>query len=98
MHVVPMPELSSFFGIVIAIYGDEPHRTPHIHAYVGGKGDNAEYASSISIRGQRLLDGSLPRRYMKMVMAWMLIHEEELMEAWEDARSGKKPNKIAPLR
>ena len=45
-----MPEISRFFGIVIAMYWKE-HGVPHFHAKYGGS------RASFSIEDTRLLEG-----------------------------------------
>lgn len=88
-----MPELSSFFNIVIKmIFSDtSQHHKPHIHVYY------AEYEATIGIDGD-LLAGSLPVKQLKMVEAWMAIHEDELYEAWNKAVRNIPFDKIEPLR
>lgn len=88
-----MPELSRFFGIVIKmIYLDSgQHNKPHIHVTYGS------YAASIALDGE-LLAGSLPMKQMRLVQAWLILHEDELYTAWNNAVLGKPFNKIAPLQ
>jgi hypothetical protein len=52
-----MPELSRFYGIVIAIYYRD-HSPPHIHAYVGGKGKDADHEIQVRIPDGAVLEGS----------------------------------------
>ena len=68
------------------------HKAPHLHA----KFQEAE--ASISIPEGILLDGELPNTKMKLVQAWIEIHKDELMAAWELAANGEQPPKIEPLR
>lgn len=88
-----MPELSRFFNIVIKmIFSDtSQHHKPHIHVYY------AEYEATIGIDGE-LLAGSLPVKQLKLVEAWMAIHEDELYEAWNKAVRNIPFDKIEPLR
>ena len=87
-----MPELSRFLGIVVKMvfFDDEQHHKPHVHVYYG------EYEASVGIDGE-LLAGSLPVKQMKLVEAWLVLHEAELYEAWNNAVSGKPLGKIDPL-
>ena len=87
-----MPELTRFLGIVIKMvfFDDEQHHKPHVHVYYG------EYQASIGIDGE-LLAGSLPVKQKKLVDAWLVLHEDELYEAWNNAVAGKPLTKIAPL-
>jgi hypothetical protein len=45
-----------------------------------------------------LLDGSLPNRQMKLVQAWIEIHQDHLLADWQLASTGQTPFKINPLR
>jgi hypothetical protein len=40
----------------------------------------------------------LPNAKMKLLSAWIEIHQDELMANWELAISGQQPYKIEPLR
>ena len=85
-----MPEISRFFGIVIAIYWQE-HGVPHFHAKYG------EHRASFSIGDLRLLEGQLPSRVMAMVLEWAFLHRAELMEDWSLAAAKEALKPIAPL-
>jgi hypothetical protein len=85
-----MPEISRFFGIVIAIYWKE-HGIPHFHAKYGGR------RASFSITDLRLLEGSLPPRVTALVLEWAFLHRAELMLDWELAMAQKPLNAIEPL-
>jgi len=85
-----MPEISRFFGIVIAIYWKE-HGIPHFHAKYGGQ------RASVSIEELKLLEGKLPPRVLAMVVEWAAIHRDELMEDWNLAVAEKPLNPIRPL-
>ena len=85
-----MPEISEFFGIRVTInYSD--HNPPHFHAAYG------EYRALIDIRHQCVIEGFLPGKKLRLLLAWCVMHEEELMENWDLARQGKKLHRIAPL-
>ncbi len=43
------------------------------------------------------LEGSLPRRQLRMVQVWVDIHREDLLLNWDLAVSGEPPFRIAPL-
>ena len=85
-----MPRLSSFYGIVIAMYYRE-HGVPHFHARYG------PYDASIAIDTLEVLAGSLPRRAMILVRDWANLHCEELSANWERARNEERLERIAPL-
>ncbi|MDR0350487.1 MAG: DUF4160 domain-containing protein [Coriobacteriales bacterium] len=56
-----------------------------------------EHEASIGIDGE-LLAGSLPVRQLKLVLAWLTIHEEELYATWNRAVRNEPFGKIEPLR
>lgn len=45
-----------------------------------------------------VLEGSIPSRQLKLVMAWTELHKDELMQDWELAVDNLPLNPIAPLR
>lgn len=85
-----MPEISRFFGIVIAMYLDD-HAPPHFHARYGG------HNASIRLAPLALLDGSLLPRVLGLVIEWARLHEAELLEDWGHASRGEPLRRIAPL-
>ena len=89
-----MPTISMFYGIIIYMYffDNKKHNKPHIHA------EYAEHKAVFSIENGELLDGKLPNKKMRMVQAWIAIHEEDLMADWKLATEGKEVFKIEPLR
>jgi hypothetical protein len=85
-----MPEISRFFGIVIAMYHNE-HAPPHFHArYAGEK-------ALIEIETLTILEGRLPPRALGLVVEWAVVHREQLLENWELARRQASLRKIEPL-
>ena len=52
----------------------------------------------ISIPDGELLEGSLPAKKLRLVQAWIAIHEEELMADWALAVKGEPIFPIDPLR
>ena len=58
-----MPTLSVFFGIVIRMYYDD-HAPPHFHAIYG------EFEALIGLDPLEVIDGSLPRRALSLVLDW----------------------------
>jgi hypothetical protein len=45
-----------------------------------------------------VLDGSLPRRQVRLVQAWIEIHRDELMADWFLAVTGQPIFPIDPLK
>lgn len=51
----------------------------------------------VEIDEARVIKGALPSRQLKLVLAWCVLHQDELMQNWELAKDGKTLNKIASL-
>ena len=45
-----------------------------------------------------IIDGNLPRRQQKLVLAWVELHQEELMADWNLVMNGENPFKIQLLQ
>lgn len=85
-----MPEISRFFGIVIFMYYKE-HAPPHFHAKYAGQ------RAAFSIQDLRIVEGSLPRRAVSLVLEWAFQHREEPMENWRRVEQREELLKIDPL-
>ena len=73
-----MPILSQFYGIVIKMYFQQSeHNPPHIHVIYN------EFIGVISIETGELLEGDLPIRALNLVLDWLKIHNQELLEIWK---------------
>jgi hypothetical protein len=86
-----MPEISRFFGIVIAMYYED-HEPPHFHARYGDSN------ACIAIEGSEVLAGSLPPRALGLVVEWAAIHRDELARDWRQAAQKEPLDAIEPLR
>jgi Domain of unknown function (DUF4160) len=89
-----MPVLSMFYGVIVLMYyfDDKKHHKPHIHA----KYQDDEVV--LSIPEGDVLEGSLPKSKLKLVLAWLEIHQDELMANWHLAVNGEQVFKIDPLK
>lgn len=89
-----MPTISMFYGIIIQMYyyDDQQHNLPHIHVRYG------EQKCIVQIPDCDILAGELDRKKLKLVQAWIEIHQEELMADWQLAVNGQNVFKIEPLR
>ena len=89
-----MPTISMFYGILVVMYYEDTgrHHTPHIHVRYQGK------KASIAIEDGTVLAGDFPAKQLRMVLAWIDIHHDELLADWELAVSGEEPFRIPPLR
>lgn len=88
-----MPTLSMFFGIIIRMYyAPKEHNPPHIHAYF------QEQKATFKILDGELIEGQLPTKQIRLIQAWIEIHQDELIADWELCQNGEKPYKIEPLK
>lgn len=85
-----MPELSRFFGIIIAMYYND-HSPAHFHAKYG------DDEATIRIDNGNIVEGALGTRAKRLVEEWRILHQPELLENWNRARSRQPLNKIEPL-
>lgn len=85
-----MPQISSFYGIIIFLNFSD-HMPPHFHAWYG------DHKCIVNIK-DGIVRGETPARALKMIFEWMDMHKEELLEAWNKAINGEHPNKIEPLK
>ena len=85
-----MPEISRFFGIVIAMYYED-HSPPHFHARYGSQ------RARIDITSLAVMTGRLSPRVRGLITEWASEHHAELLEDWELARSGAPLKRIEPL-
>ncbi len=79
-------------GCQMYFMDNKQHHKPHIHA----RYQNSEVI--VAIPDGEILEGSIPNAKMKLLSAWIEIHQDELMANWELAISGQQPYKIEPLR
>jgi len=89
-----MAILSMFYGIIISMYymDNKQHHRPHIHVTYQGE------EAVISIPDGELLEGDIKSNKMKLIQAWIEIHNDELMANWELALKGENIYKIDPLK
>ena len=89
-----MPTISMFYGIIVSMYyfDNKRHHQPHIHV---------KYQDEEAILGipqGNILEGAIQQSKMKLVLAWIEIHKDELMADWELASKGESIFKIEPLK
>ena len=85
-----MPLISLFYGIRVMMYYDD-HLPPHFHAEYNGE------KAVIDILESRVVKGHLPSKQLKIILAWTVIHQDELMQNWELAKNKEVLTKIPPL-
>jgi len=85
-----MPTISAFYGVIIQMFWAD-HAPPHFHALYG------EYEALINVKTLELMQGSLPRRALVLVLEWANQHRGELLENWNLCEKKQPLNKIPPL-
>lgn len=85
-----MPVIAMFYGLIVSMYFIATGNTAHV------KYQDEE--AVFRIPDGELLSGSIPRAKMKLVYAWIELHQDELMANWQLAVSGQQPYKIEPLK
>jgi hypothetical protein len=88
-----VPTISMFYGILIRMffYDTDRHNLPHIHAEFQGQ------VAVYSIPEGTVLAGEIPAKKHKLVVAWIEIHQEDLVADWQLAVNGQKPFSIRGL-
>jgi len=72
-------------GVVIAMYFDD-HGFPHFHAR------HSDGEAKVRIDTLEVMDSTLGRRSLRLVLAWAELHQDELAESWRRARAGETLN------
>ena len=82
-----------FFGIIVRMYREVggKHNLPHIHAEYSGE------EVVLSLDGT-VLEGSIPSSKMKLLLAWMEIHHDDLEANWKLLSNGEQFFRIDPLK
>lgn len=88
-----MPTISVFYGIIVRMYSEQggKHHMPHIHA------EYQDYKIVVDLEGN-VVEGSIPKNKLKLLIAWIEIHKEDLYANWKLLSSGDGYFKIEPLR
>lgn len=88
-----MPTISMFFGIIVRMYNEKGarHNKPHIHAIY----QEQEIVIGLDCE---IMEGSLQANKLRMVLAWIEIHREELEANWQLLSNGEEFFKVEPLK
>ena len=85
-----MPTISAFYGILIQMFWGD-HAPPHFHALY------AEYEVLVNIHTLEIIQGTMPRRALALILEWASAHRVELLEDWKLCKENQSPKKISPL-
>ena len=93
MEVLQIASTKFFYGIIVRMYREQGgrHNLPHIHAEFSGE------EIVIALNGT-ILEGEIPRGKLKLLEAWMEIHQEELQANWTLLSNGEQFFRIEPLK
>ncbi len=86
-----MPTISTFYGILIQMFWGD-HAPPHFHALY------AEHEVLININTLEVMQGTMPRRALALVLEWASEYRAELLEDWKLCEQNQTPKKILPLQ
>lgn len=88
-----MPTLSMFYGVIVRMQSEKGgrHHKPHIHCVYGDE------EVVIALDGE-VLEGTIAASKLKLILAWMEIHKEELQADWQLLAEGEGFFKIEPLK
>ena len=87
-----MPKISEWGSVAIYINTRGEHNPPHFHAVCG------EWEAAVRINDFALMAGKLPPRIFGQVIEWAALHQGELIQEWDNMRSGRQLNRINPLQ
>ena len=82
--------MTRLFGIIVAMFYND-HAPPHFHVRYG------DQKAIIAIETLRIIGGELKPRALALVVEWATLHQDELRQDWQLARSMQPLNAIAPL-
>ena len=70
---------------------DGKHKMPHIHAEYAGEEVALDFDGNI-------IEGNIPSNKLKILVAWMEIHRDDLDANWRLISNGEKVFRIEPLK
>lgn len=88
-----MPTIAMFYGIIVRMYAESggQHNWPHIHASFSGQ------EVVVNLDGD-IIEGAIPKGKLKLLLAWIEIHQDELKANWQLLCEGEPAFKIEPLK
>jgi hypothetical protein len=84
-----MPRISQFHGVSIYMHFHD-HAPPQFHAMHG------DDEALMTITPPGLHQGALPRKVLKMVLAWAALRQAASLTEWQLAQNGQPLNPIPP--
>jgi hypothetical protein len=83
-----------FYGVIVLMYyfDNRKHQQPHIHIQYSGE------EAVVSIPSGEVIEGTIRTNKLKLVQAWIEIHQDDLMANWQLAVNGQQVFRIDPLK
>ncbi len=85
-----MAEVSRFYGIIVYFHWNE-HPPPHLHARYGGD------EITVTLDSRMEVEGRFPRRALTLLLEWVELHRDELLEDWRRAERKEPLLPVEPL-
>lgn len=73
-------------------FAPSEHPPPHFHVYY------EKHKATVDICTCEVIQGNLPKKQTKLVLAWAELHQDELFADRELVMNGENPFKIQPLQ
>jgi len=88
-----VPTLSMFYGIIVRMFREQggKHHIPHIHAMYSGQNVVVTFDGNV-------IEGDFPASKLKLLVAWVEIHKDELEANWQLLSEDGTFFKIEPLK
>lgn len=79
-------------NLKMKMYQEKGHELPHVHVDYGKQ----HHAASFAISPPRRLDGTLAKKYERVILDWIQENIDKLLEIWEQLQSGVDPKELVP--
>ncbi|MFO7447114.1 MAG: DUF4160 domain-containing protein [Ignavibacteriaceae bacterium] len=84
-----MPEISNFLGMSIKMVFQD-HDPPHVHIY------QRNLQLAVVLFDGTVREGYLEKDKLRILKKWLVLHQEELIACWNNAKKKKHPGTIEP--
>ena len=85
-----MPIIRMFNGILVRMYAFDDSRYHHPHIQIRYN----EHKAVVRIHDGKVLEENLPGKQMKLLQAWIALHQDESMADWQIAAEGVTLSKL----
>ncbi|WP_449287856.1 DUF4160 domain-containing protein [Marinobacter salarius] len=101
MHTTPSRRTHSGFtellllklqNLKLKMYQEKGHELPHVHVDYGKQ----HHVASFSISPPGRLDGTMAKKYERVILGWIDENIDKLLEIWAQLQSGADPKELLP--